>query len=184
MNTDDPMDDTDPPETTDAALPADMSTLQPDDVDTDQDVTAEPDVESAFAQVQPVVFDNELPWTVDTGRVLNRFGVCIARFENWEQADAVVAMMNATQALIEAATAINAASLPPAPPAPAAPLGGLAFEGIPIKVDPMLDGSLMFTNKQMREAAEDMRQAYQRNRDIEIRRAGTPFTGLTSYNSP
>lgn len=72
------------------------------------DIPTEPDVEKAFAAPQAAVFDLELPWTNDCGVIKNKYGIRIAKFENWEQADAVVATMNGSQQLMEAVAQINA----------------------------------------------------------------------------
>lgn len=83
----------------------------------------ESEVAQAF-QVPAAVFDLELPWTVKQGRVCNKFGVRIGSFENWEQADAVAAMMNASHQMLETIAAMQTAAEPavePAPPAPVEP---------------------------------------------------------------
>lgn len=74
------------------------------------------EVQQAF-QVPAAVFDLELPWTTKNGRVLNKFGVRIGSFENWEQADAIVATMNASHTMLEAMARLNAAAagVPSAP---------------------------------------------------------------------
>ena len=72
----------------------------------------EPDVDAAFATPQAVVFELDLPWSNDCGTIKNKYGIRIARFENWEQADAVVATMNGSQQLMEAVAQINASAVP------------------------------------------------------------------------
>lgn len=86
--------------------------------DLDGPAKDEPDVDKAFAETPAAVFDLELPWTNDCGRILNRYGVQISTFANWEHAEAVVATMNGSQALVDAVAAINAAGIQPAPTDP------------------------------------------------------------------
>lgn len=66
------------------------------------DVGAQGDMEALFATAAPAaMFDLELPWTAEQGQVLNKYGVPIAKFGNWEAAEAVVAMMNGATDLLQ-----------------------------------------------------------------------------------
>lgn len=129
----------------------------------DENGGAEPDVDAAFAQTPAAVFDLELPWTNDCGVIKNKYGIRVAKFENWEQADAVVATMNGSQQLIDAVAALNDATKPVVDVVEARKAidktDAMTFMGIPLVVNKQLPDGTFITREEYERIAMEAQQA-------------------------
>jgi hypothetical protein len=138
-------------------------TLVPNPDDAPFDIPEAPDMDKAFTQEPTKLFDLELPWEAHEGRITNKYGVTVGRFENWEHAEFVADTVNAAQQLLDVAAAINTAGKP-AEPAPALTgkikftnSGDLDALGMPIlRVEPNLEPSILVTPAEFERAAREV----------------------------